>query len=603
MTTQVQLQVSINGGSYTTGALTASFGQSVALKAASTSGLTSIRYDIVDYPPGMAQPAGWSTDPVTNAYFFAPSAVTTAPPAFNLPASGAQNWGWLMLMVRGNNNPLRLNADGTPNVSFTPVLTDTSSCIDVLSPVLGMPGIATTLSTQADAMRSWIGPLMKSLRAMDVAASGASFSAGGDLSGTNISQNVIAVHGASVPAAGALTTGNGLYVSGVSALSYSALNLAGGPGWIAGVLPTTNGGTGLSTVGSNGQVLTIVAGVPAWANPAASYTLSGDVTGTLAATVVGKVNGATVPASGALVTGNLLQVTGIAALGYGPLNLAGGANYLTGLLPAGNQASQTMAGDVTGTTGASVVAKINGSTVPAGGALTLGNVLQVSGVSALSYGTVNLASAGSVSGILAVGNGGTGLSALGSADALLGVNHAGTALAYFVPGQDVALSSGNFTVQGLQGVGIAVTAPTGGQVLTYNSGTGKWTPTAPSVGSSLGIEFTVGTAASTSSVTSIASGSVVFGLKVLVTTPYSTGATLAIGQTGTTGLLLPATGTGPTGTSAIDIVHCPANTVYDLGPTTLQAWGGTSLPILATIGGAPATGALTIFANYTVANP
>lgn len=43
---------------------------------------------------------------------------------------------------------------------------------------------------------------------------------------------------------------------------------------VTGVLPTANGGTGLSSVGANGTVLTVVAGAPAWAAPAsAGYSL------------------------------------------------------------------------------------------------------------------------------------------------------------------------------------------------------------------------------------------------------------------------------------------------------------------------------------------
>lgn len=72
------------------------------------------------------------------------------------------------------------------------------------------------------------------------ASGGSGFTAGGDLSGTSTVQNVIAVHGATIPAAGALVTGNAPYVSGVSALTYSALNLAGGAGWVTNNLPVAN---------------------------------------------------------------------------------------------------------------------------------------------------------------------------------------------------------------------------------------------------------------------------------------------------------------------------------------------------------------------------
>lgn len=88
--------------------------------------------------------------------------------------------------------------------------------------------------------------------------------------------------------------------------------------------------------------------------------LTGDVTagpgtGSQAATVV-KVNGATVPAAGALTTGNVLQVSAAAALVYAALNLAGGPSYVTGLLPTTNQAAQALGGDLTGTTASAQIA-------------------------------------------------------------------------------------------------------------------------------------------------------------------------------------------------------------------------------------------------------
>jgi hypothetical protein len=72
------------------------------------------------------------------------------------------------------------------------------------------------------------------------------------------------------------------------------------------------------------------------------------------------------------------------------VNVGAGAP-VTGVLPAANQAPQTLAGDTTGTTGANTVTKIDGASVPPAGALTPGNVLQVTGASALGYAPVNLA--------------------------------------------------------------------------------------------------------------------------------------------------------------------------------------------------------------------
>jgi hypothetical protein len=113
------------------------------------------------------------------------------------------------------------------------------------------------------------------------------------------------------------------------------------------------------TPGTVGQFYMTLAGPTAgWASQ------SGDVSGsavTPGLETVLKINGATVPAAGALTTGNMLQVSGASALTYAPVNLAGGAGFVTGTLPAGSQAAQTMSGDVTGTTAASIVSTISGT--------------------------------------------------------------------------------------------------------------------------------------------------------------------------------------------------------------------------------------------------
>ena len=100
-------------------------------------------------------------------------------------------------------------------------------------------------------------------------------------------------------------------------------------------------------------------------SPSGITQLTGDVTAgpgsSSQAATVAKVNGATVPGAGALTTGNVLQVTGVSSLGYAPLNLAGGVNFVTGILPAANQAAQTLAGDVTGTTAADQVVQLTGN--------------------------------------------------------------------------------------------------------------------------------------------------------------------------------------------------------------------------------------------------
>lgn len=80
----------------------------------------------------------------------------------------------------------------------------------------------------------------------------------------------------------------------------------------------------------------------------------GNLGGTYPNPTVISLNGIFLP-GGSPTTGNVLQASSSSSLAYGALNLAGGANYVTGALPSGNQVSQTMGGDVTGTTAATTV--------------------------------------------------------------------------------------------------------------------------------------------------------------------------------------------------------------------------------------------------------
>ena len=132
------------------------------------------------------------------------------------------------------------------------------------------------------------------------------FSAGGDLSGTDTSQTVIGIDGYMVQTP--LTDG------------YMLFN---GTEWVTAPFPS-----GLPPTGTAG----------------------GDLGGSYPNPSVLNIHGASVPVAGALVTGNVLQVNGVSSTTYGPLNLAGGSNYVTGTLPTGNQANQTvnLTGDTQG---------------------------------------------------------------------------------------------------------------------------------------------------------------------------------------------------------------------------------------------------------------
>lgn len=92
---------------------------------------------------------------------------------------------------------------------------------------------------------------------------------------------------------------------------------------------------------------------------------SDSIPGTLA---VIAINGASVPVSGSLTAGNVLQVSGSSTLSYAPINLAGGTNFVSGILPSANLPTTTISslgiiqlgGDLAGTATSQKVSSLTG---------------------------------------------------------------------------------------------------------------------------------------------------------------------------------------------------------------------------------------------------
>ena len=148
------------------------------------------------------------------------------------------------------------------------------------------------------------------------------------------------------------------------------------------------------------------------------------------------------------------------------------------------------------------------------------------------------------------------------------------------------------------GGGTGPTGPTGpgGSGSAGATGPGGATgPTGPSGGGSTTgveqfIEVSVGTTTE-SSTTSITAGQKIVRVEIYVSTAYSSGATIAVGVTGTPNLLVTA------GSANVDPQVIGT---YDQGPYN-TSWPSTN-PVLVTIAGGPSVGACLIRVFYGTPN-
>jgi len=296
---------------------------------------------------------------------------------------------------------------------------------------------------------------------------------GGDLSGTNVSQTVIGIQGhpvsATVPTTGQVLEWNGSAWAPTTFTTTLAGDVTGsiGANTVASIQGVVISGTPAA-----GYVLEATSAIAAsWQAPSGDITLAGDVTGAANANTVAKINGASVPISGSLTTGNVLQVSGVSTLSYGAINLAGGTNFVTGVLPTGNQASQslTLIGDTTGsgTTASTTttVVKVNGTSVPA--TPSVNQVLVATSGTTATWEQIVDAQVSNTA-ALSVSKLASGT----SAQVLLN-NATPTPTWTTISGDATISAAGSITNTGLRG--ISVPSPTGtNTVLTYNSGAYTW---------------------------------------------------------------------------------------------------------------------------------
>lgn len=194
-----------------------------------------------------------------------------------------------------------------------------------------------------------------------------------------------------------------------------AINLSGtGNGGIAGVLGVANGGTGLSSVGSNGQCLASNGASLVWTTCAA-----GSVTSVSLSLPSGfSTSGSPVTTSGTL---GISMPTG---WGAGSLLIGNGANSVAALAMGASGQCLTsnganLAWGSCGTAGTSATFQVNGANAAAQSTINFQNGGYIS-VSNPSAGNIQF----NFNGPLGVANGGTGLTALGTSGQCLGSNGA-----------------------------------------------------------------------------------------------------------------------------------------------------------------------------------
>ena len=262
-----------------------------------------------------------------------------------------------------------------------------------------------------------------------------------------------------------------------------------------------------STSPTNGYVLTYNSGTSKWTPTAPGSTSTITVGSTVVASCStnGYVlynNAGTLACEAGTGTGT---VTSVAMTVPAFLSVAGSPITTTGTLAvtlATETANTVFAGPTTGSAAVPTFRALVGADLPNPSASTLGGMESITSASHnwITYidtsGVPHQAQPAftDLSGSLATGQ----LPGLASANFWLG-NVITTATAVSMSGDATMANTGAVTVTKLQGVSVDSTSPTNGYVLTYNSGTSKWTPTAPESGTVTSIDVSGGTTGLTTS--------------------------------------------------------------------------------------------------------
>lgn len=163
----VQVQCSINGGAAVTGGQVVTAGQTIAFTLVNATGLSTILWEIFDYPLGWAVPAGW-TQLASGVITFNGTQASPNPPSFTLPTTAF--WGkWL---VRATGSIGNQAAGNDPTNVFNPArMIDESCALSMLSTV-GFRDTAAGETTQfgataANLLEAWVRDLKINWRLLD----------------------------------------------------------------------------------------------------------------------------------------------------------------------------------------------------------------------------------------------------------------------------------------------------------------------------------------------------------------------------------------------------------------------------------------------------